>query len=93
VRPTWISGSRLLTTIAQARPIAAPSAPYFGISSTSRPIVRTSAIDTLIRFQEVRPAIARTMSTMPQPVATSIAQASTTTTAVPDRYSTPNRPR
>ena len=45
----------------------------------------TSATSTLTRFQEVRPAIASTMSTMPQPVATSIAQASTTTTGAPAR--------
>ena len=70
---------------AQASPIAAPSAPYRGISSTSRPTVTASATSTLTRFHEVRPAIASTMSTMPQPVATSIAPASTTTTGAPAR--------
>ena len=43
--------------------------------------VRASA--TLTRFQVVRPAIASTMSTMPQPVATSIAPARITTTGAP----------
>ena len=43
------------------------------------------ASPTLARFQVVRPAIASTMSTMPHAVATSIATASTTTTAAPSR--------
>jgi hypothetical protein len=84
-RPTWINGSRLLVMTAAASPIAAPSAPYLGINAMSRTTVTASAIRTLQRFQRVRPAIASTMSTIPQPVANSIALARTTTTAAPSR--------
>ena len=69
--------------IAVPSPIAAPSGPSRGMSVTSTTSCTASAMLTFARFHEVRPAIASTMSTMPQPVATAIAAASTTTTRPP----------
>ena len=89
----WASGTRLLVSVAAASPTAAPSGPRCGISARSTVTFTVRASRTLARFHEVRPAIASTVSTVPQPVATSIAAASTTTTAAPARYPEPNSPK
>ena len=59
------------------------------MSQRSRPIWTESANTALPRFHDVCPAIARTMSTMPNPVPTSMDSDSSTITLAPTSYPCP----